>query len=99
MSTIGKCTDCGHPYTTYSWHGGLRLRDAVCPVHGTPLARTTMPQNMRRVVYLTVSPTPRLHALIAGGSRMEVARRHGEADTRTVREVLEGPPAPAPASE
>jgi hypothetical protein len=35
---IAKCDAC---HEVYTWNGPLRLKDARCPVHHTPLARTT----------------------------------------------------------
>jgi len=35
--TQGKCVACG---ARYIWQGKPRVRDARCPVHGSPLRRT-----------------------------------------------------------
>ncbi|MGL4257952.1 MAG: hypothetical protein ACRCSL_16585 [Microbacterium sp.] len=53
---IGRCDDCGHPYRVYRWLGSLPLRAAVCPMHGTPLVRTTYPRDLDRVVMLAHPP-------------------------------------------
>lgn len=44
--TYGRCDDCRdrtHKYIVYEWRGKPLLRDAICPVHKMPLARTTRP--------------------------------------------------------
>jgi hypothetical protein len=35
---MGKCEAC---HQVFTWNGPLALRDARCPVHKTPLTRTT----------------------------------------------------------
>jgi len=35
---IAKCDQC---HVVFTWNGPLKLRDARCPVHGTPVTRTT----------------------------------------------------------
>lgn len=55
--SLGKCTECGLRGTTYSWSGSLPLSRAVCPIHGTPLDRTTTPK--RGLVELQSSPRAR----------------------------------------
>lgn len=49
--TIGRCNDCGgrnHKFAIYEWTTALPLSRAVCPIHGTPLARTTYGGGGRR---------------------------------------------------
>lgn len=55
---IGRCDDCGHPFTVYEWPEAPRctLAEAVCPVHGTALARTTYPRDRYRIVRLEKAP-------------------------------------------
>jgi hypothetical protein len=48
----GRCDNCGgaaHPYAVYSWSGKPLVRDAVCPKHRTPLAKTTTPKDLSRI--------------------------------------------------
>ncbi len=50
--TLGRCNDCGgaaHPYAVYEWKGVPLLRDALCPLHRTPLDQTTRPRDSSRV--------------------------------------------------
>lgn len=50
---MGKCVDCGgstHPCAVYIWTGKPSLRDALCPVHRTSLARTTEGRLGRRKI-------------------------------------------------
>ena len=35
---MGKCEAC---HAVFSWNGPLALSDATCPIHHTPLKRTT----------------------------------------------------------
>jgi hypothetical protein len=75
---LGKCNDCGHPCTVYAWKGSLPLSRAVCPVHRSPLARTT-PKDTGRIVVLEMAPTK------TGGG---LARRLTDKAWRPLREVL-----------
>lgn len=85
---LGRCDDCGHPYTTYAWRGRLALSGAVCPVHGTALRRTTLPREQRRIVQLESDPSRALYALRQQGREI-LAWRVGDVERRPLRLVLE----------
>jgi hypothetical protein len=50
---LGKCPECRK---VYSWTDRVPLSKAVCPVHGTPLARTTR-GSQQTIVKLPMGPT------------------------------------------
>lgn len=77
---IGKCNDCGTRGTIYAWQGSCPLSLAVCPVHGTPLARTT--QGKRTLIELGFRPDRQR------SPKMAEARRFGAVLWRTLDNVL-----------
>jgi hypothetical protein len=68
--TIGRCNDCGgatHPFAIYEWNGRPLLRNAVCPIHGTPLAQTTYGRR-GKLVKLRCGPTRIDRSLLPGAT-------------------------------